>query len=428
MTSLSRNKDLTTYELKRLKYVARLQYGESLSSDHRDDSGSIPVFGSNGIVGYHSRPNTQHPMIVVGRKGSYGQVTYSQLPGFCIDTTYFVDNRSCREDLRWLYYALQTLGLDSFSQDTGVPGLSREHAYEKVLPVPVKSVQLAIANFLDTKTSAIDNLIRKKERLIEVLQEKRQAVITRAVTMGLNPSVPMKDSGILGVGTIPVSWDIKRLKHLALRRGSGIQMGPFGSMLTNVLPFDSGYKLYGQQNTLRSDFSVGSRWLDERTFHELIHYAITPGDILLTRKGSIGNACIAPDNIQTGIADSDTIRVRLDKDFIYTEFIGLVLNGAKYINDQILMNKRGAVLVGLNTTTISELTIAVPSLEEQHEIVGYLKSRLAKIDSTIQAIENQCGQLKSYRQTLITAAITGKIDVRQYVEKRIPAAQEEVPV
>ena len=112
--------------MSRLKHLLRLQYGDALAADRRED-GDVPVFGSNGVVGTHSGSNTMAPVVLVGRKGSFGKVVWSDSAGFCIDTAYFIDERSCHGDLRFAFYALQGLGLDTLSRDTGVPS-ERTHA------------------------------------------------------------------------------------------------------------------------------------------------------------------------------------------------------------------------------------------------------------------------------------------------------------
>src|ERR1019366_8820532 len=149
-------------------------------------------------------------------------LAYSNRAGFCIDTTFFIDRRASSANLRWLYYALQTVGLDELSHDTGVPGLSRETAYEKTLPVPGEATQRAMAGFLDRKTAAIDALIATKERLTDVLQEKRQALITQAVTKGLDPNVPMKESGFPWLGKGPAHWVVNKLRRISKRVDVGI--------------------------------------------------------------------------------------------------------------------------------------------------------------------------------------------------------------
>lgn len=169
------------WEVKRLKWAARLEYGSSLSEEAREE-GSVPVFGSNGIVGEHSKSITDKPAIIIGRKGSYGKVSYSDVPCFPIDTTYYIDSSLTRENIRWLYYLLGSIALDEITFDTGVPGLSREFAYAKIVPVPSKNDQTACANFLDQKTAEIDETIQNIQSQIAVLKEYRQALISNVVT------------------------------------------------------------------------------------------------------------------------------------------------------------------------------------------------------------------------------------------------------
>jgi type I restriction enzyme S subunit len=123
-----------------LRHVAKFAYGNSLPDQERSGD-DFMVFGSNGVVGTHHSANTLGPAIIVGRKGSFGAINYTESPAFCIDTTYFIDSRHSKQNLRWLYYVLQTLGLDEVSRDTGVPGLSRDAAYLCRLALPPISDQ-----------------------------------------------------------------------------------------------------------------------------------------------------------------------------------------------------------------------------------------------------------------------------------------------
>jgi type I restriction enzyme S subunit len=136
-----------------------------------------------------------------------------------------------------------------------VESLELDLVVQTQLPLPTVPEQQTIAAFLDRETAKIDALVAEKERLIELLQENRTALITRAVTKGLDPSVPVKDSGVEWLGTIPAHWRVKRLKHLALGLDAGIQMGPFGSMLKELVFSDTGYKVYGQENTISGNLA-----------------------------------------------------------------------------------------------------------------------------------------------------------------------------
>lgn len=169
------------WTVKMLRYAARFAYGDSLASEERED-GPYKVFGSNGEVGQHIAANTRAPAVVIGRKGSFGKVNYTAEPIFAIDTTYFIDCRYSSAHLRWLFYSLQSLKLDSVSKDSAVPGLSREDAYQNFVAVPNYEEQKAIADFLERETAKIDALIEKVQTGIGQLQEYRAALITAAVT------------------------------------------------------------------------------------------------------------------------------------------------------------------------------------------------------------------------------------------------------
>jgi len=151
------------WRLMALKRVATFSYGDALPQDRRTDTGDVPVFGSNGELGRHDSANTSAPAIFVGRKGSYGALNWSDVPSFGIDTVYFVDARQCAAHLRWLCWGLHILGLNAISQDTGVPGLSREVAYQQQIPLPSAEEQASIASFLDRETAKIDALVRNSD-------------------------------------------------------------------------------------------------------------------------------------------------------------------------------------------------------------------------------------------------------------------------
>ncbi|MGO4884200.1 MAG: restriction endonuclease subunit S, partial [Bryobacteraceae bacterium] len=159
----------------RLKYVARFGYGDALPPDEAQD-GQFQVFGSNGSYASFTRPNTGAPAIIVGRKGSFGKMNWTPERCFASDTTFVVDATTCEENLRWVYWLLQTLRLDEFTEEAAIPGLNREVAYNKPVLVPTHGEQRAIADYLDSETARLDALIAAKERLLALLAEKRQAI------------------------------------------------------------------------------------------------------------------------------------------------------------------------------------------------------------------------------------------------------------
>ncbi|MCL4526757.1 MAG: restriction endonuclease subunit S [Gammaproteobacteria bacterium] len=165
-----------------IKRLATFVYGDALPVEARNADGNVPVFGSNGSFGIHDQPNTRAPTILIGRKGSCGALNWSDVPVFAIDTVYFVDNRTCSVNLHWFFWSLHTAKLETASQDTGVPGLSREFAHSTMLPVPPEQEQKAIAAFLDAQTSRMDGLVQEAENGINLLRERRTTLISDAVT------------------------------------------------------------------------------------------------------------------------------------------------------------------------------------------------------------------------------------------------------
>src|SRR5260221_4026463 len=197
---------MNLFPVEKLKWIARLQYGDSLAAEDRVE-GTIPVFGSNGIVGMHDKANTLGPAVIVGRKGSFGKLTYTEAPCFCIDTAYYVDRRCTKAHLRWLFYALQCAQLDAVSLDTGVPGLSREIAHSSPVPVPSASDQIRIADFLDKETTKIDKLIAKKRQLTKLLSEERNEEVRRATVEGIRQS-ELQTTPFAWLGGVPSRWTI----------------------------------------------------------------------------------------------------------------------------------------------------------------------------------------------------------------------------
>lgn len=288
------------------------------------------------------------------------------------------------------------------------PAINASELVTIEIPLPPLDTQRRIARFLDEKTTRIDGLIEKKHALLNRLAEKRQALITRAVTKGLNPDASMKPSGIDWLGDIPAHWEIRQLKRL-VDDGIGLQMGPFGGMLTNLPDYETGFKLYGQENTISGDFTRGSRWVDEARYQELMRYELLTGDLVITRKGSLGNCRRVPEGIVPGIADSDTIRIRPNRGRLLPDWALTLLHEAQFVSEQIAAQRRGAILSGLNTAVVGGLIFTVPPVAEQRELMKELDALLYPIDAIAERIRETIDKLAEYRSALITSVVTGHI-------------------
>lgn len=401
------------WNVKLLKRVCALTYGDALPDDYRND-GQIPVYGSNGIVGRHDENNTLAPSIIVGRKGSYGKLNYSLDEAFAIDTTYFIDAKTTKYNIRWLYYALLCLRLDEGSKDSAVPGLAREDAYKHSLPDCNILEQHAIAAFLDRETARIDSLIQKKERMIELLKEKRIALITQTVTKGLDPIVPMKDSGIEWLGEVPEHWGKKRIKDLLLPKKGAIKTGPFGSQLLSSEMDDSDVKVYNQKSVITKDFESGENYISFKKLETLKEFQTYPGDFLITTRGTIGRCAILPPDSETGILHPCLMRLQTNKEIVDDRFLELLIEESQVVIEQLKLKSNGTTIEVIYQDSLKNVTVFLPPIHEQLSIAAYLDMKTNKTDLLIYQIETSISLLREYRASLIHHAVTGKIDLRGY--------------
>ncbi|MEX1027503.1 MAG: hypothetical protein WD049_05785 [Candidatus Paceibacterota bacterium] len=397
-----------------LKYVARLEYGDALKAEDRE-AGDVPVYGSNGIVGSHVAGNIRGPALIVGRKGSYGKINYSEGDAFAIDTTYYINSQCTRADLRWLSYALPLLGLDEDSQDAAVPGLSREFAYAQWLPDVPLPEQRAIAAFLDRETARIDALIGHKQRLIDLLEEKRQAVISHAVTKGLDPNVKMKDSKTDFIGEIPEHWILTNLVRFTVSRCDG----PFGSGLKSSHYAEEGVRVVRLQNIGDATFKDGGGvFVSKEYYSTLGDHGVRSGDLLIAGLGDeahpVGRACVAPQGIEPAMVKADCFRFRLSPERLLPDYAACFLTATARVANGY--NATGSTRLRMNLTTTAERPIAIPPIAEQRRILAAVNDQTSAIRNAVPAIERSIERLREYRTALISAAVTGQIDVRDEVQ------------
>jgi type I restriction enzyme S subunit len=273
--------------------------------------------------------------------------------------------------------------------------------------LPSKAEQQTIAAFLDRETGKIDALIAEQRRLVELLAEKRQAVISHAVTKGLNPNARMKDTGIEWLGKVPEHWEVKRIKFVI----DSVKAGPFGSALTKDVYVSTGYRVYGQEQVIPNDFTIGDYFITPEKYEELSQYSVSPGDILISCVGTFGKIAIIPSNIEPGIINPRLIRLRCS-DAIKAEYLVEVMR-SNVTFEQFSSFTRGGTMDVINIGTLNEIFVALPPMEEQEELLGFLQCEIAKFDTLTAEANRAIELLQERRSALISAAVTGKIDVRQ---------------
>lgn len=310
--------------------------------------------------------------------------------------------------LKYFFYASKIIDFSWFANPGAVPSLNHRQFRESYIMSPPIAEQQTIANFLNKKTSEIDTLIEDKEKLIALLEEKRQAIITEAVTKGLNPNVKMKDSGVEWIGEIPEHWDIEKMKYLfkIKKRIEGLEN-------PNILSVT-------QRGVKVKDISSNEGQLatsyDKYQTVEIGDFVMNHMDLLT---GFIDNSKFH------GVTSPDYRVFSIKKPKFVKQYF-LYYFQMNYSRRIFYKFGQGVANFGrwrLPTDEFYNFYVPVPPAEEQKEIVEHISGRLLDIESVIEKTKETIGKLKEYRQSLIYEAVTGKIDVQEMLEE---TEQEEV--
>jgi len=299
----------------------------------------------------------------------------------------------------------------AMSYGGGQPNISGNTIRNLRLTVPPATEQQAIADFLDRRTGAIDKLIGKKERVIELLREKRTAIISHAVTKGLDPDAKMKDSRIDWLGEIPEHWEIKRLRHL-------IKGALANGLFKKKEYFGTGVKLVNVFDIYRDDFLVDIDSLErvDANEGEIKNYAVESGDIFFVRSSlkleGIGKSVCIFDVAEPTVFECHVVRARPNTDQILPAFLINYLNST-ITTSRLISLANMVTMTTLDQIKIKDIEVAVPPIVEQVAIAKYLKQEYFKTATLICKVTEAIEKLKEYRTALISAAVTGKIDVRE---------------
>lgn len=313
---------------------------------------------------------------------------------------------------RFASYYFQTKSYWACIQSTLIQSTIENFSAEKYkdlyIPLPEEAEQIKIADFLDWKTGQIDGLISKKMQLIERLKEKRIALITQAVTKGLNPKAPMRDSGIPWLGEVPEHWEVKKLKFDVSKVGSGVT--PKGGAEVYE---QTGIPLLRSQNIHFDGFRLEDVVYISQDVHEsMSNSQVNTGDVLLNITGASLGRCYFNDG-ELGEANvNQHVCIIRPESGVLTKFLYYTLS-SDVGQIQIHLEHGGSGREGLNFLSLKNFTIPVMKIDEQQEIVDFLYKKTKQIDALVNKNIQLIERLTEYRTALITAATTGKIDVRK---------------
>ncbi|MBX9186841.1 restriction endonuclease subunit S [Bacteroides sp. K03] len=276
------------------------------------------------------------------------------------------------------------------------------------IPLANISEQEQIAKYLDWKCGEVDRIVEVRERQIKLLDELRTSVISRAVTRGLNPNAPLKDSGIDWIGQIPEHWEICRLKNACSLKG---RIGWKGLRSEEFEQISYAYLVTGQDfHSAIIDWTKCYQISKER-YDEDPYIQLSNGDLLITKDGTIGKIAKVsnmdkPSCLNSGIFVMKQTKALFEQSYLYWLLESSLL---KEFNNY---TSTGTTILHLYQNVFENMPFIIPSLSEQQQIAEYLDKKTEEIDSTIDKFKVQIDKLKEYRQALITEVVTGKIDVR----------------
>jgi type I restriction enzyme S subunit len=383
------------------KNVLSLSYGKLIDRDVSDNFGLMPdsfetyqVVKKGNIILRLTDLQNDKRSLRVGLAERQGIITSAYV---CLDLIGSIASLYC-------YYLLHSYDLTKVFYSLG-GGVRQTIKFQdlKWLPIliPSKDEQRAIAAFLDRETAKIDALVANNEKLIELLQEKRAAIITQAVTKGLDPTVPIKDSGVEWLGKIPAHWKTKRLKYLTtindetLREDTDPDLEILYVDIANV---DSTKGITDKEKIVFEKAPSRARRI------------VKDGDVIVSTVRTYLRAIAPIKNAENNLIVSTGFAVIRPRK-ILTAFASYLFC-SNYFVDQVVSNSFGVSYPAINESKLACFNIAYSTEQEQNTIADFLDRETAKIDALVEKIQKGIALLKEYRSALISAAVTGKIDVR----------------
>jgi type I restriction enzyme S subunit len=376
----------------KLKYLAALKSGDAIEGKDIKDDGDYPVYGGNGLRGYTNRFTHEGERVLIGRQGALcGNINYAKGKFWATEHA-IVATPKQDFNATWLGEALRAMNLNQYTQSAAQPGIAVEVIENLEVLVPPRAEQDQIAQRLLAKLSQVDGLVKAKQRLLDLLTEKRRALIASAVTKGLNPAAPMRDSGIEWLGLVPMHWRSERARWL------------FGESRLDIRTQDQMVTCFRDgMVTLRS-----KRREDGFTNGEIEHgyQGIRQGQLVLHSMDAFAGAI--------GVSDSDG---KCTPEYVICDpltgetdahYFALLLREMalrRYIQAHCSAVRERAPRIRFNE--FKDFVLPLPPLDEQHAIVAYIERQALPLLRLAEHTRTTLDLLKERRTALIAAAVSG---------------------
>ncbi|MBL1215786.1 MAG: hypothetical protein HND52_20630 [Ignavibacteriae bacterium] len=392
------------WPLVKLGDICEFIYGKGLPKRLRVEAGVYPVYGSNGVVGHHDKYIVEKPCLIVGRKGAAGAIHLSNKDCWPIDTTYFIKPNE-KYSLKFLFYLLKNLRLNSLDKSTAIPGLNRNDAYSLQIPLPPIKEQHRIVEKIEELFSELDNGIENLKKAKDQIKTYRQAVLKYAFEGKLTNGKSEKAKGKGENGELPEGWKWVKLEKLSelITKGASPRWQGF-----NYINDESQTLFITSENVKENYLEFKKLKYLEDTFNQKQKRSILKrGDVLFNLVGaSIGRAAIYNLNRKSNINQAVAL-IRLRGD-LNTNYLSYFLN-SNIAKQKYMMDIADVARANLSLTDTSNILVPLCSIPEQTKIVQEIESRFSVADKMEQSIDESLQKAESLRQSILKQAFEGKL-------------------
>ena len=386
------------------KRLVDIQNGADHKNVEQDEG--YPVIGSGGVFAHASEYLYDGEAVLLGRKGTIDKPLHVNGRFWTVDTMYWAKITPGTSG-KFAYYEALTIPFSYYSTSTALPSMTKGALGAHLVAQPPSDEQYTIAAFLDRETAKIDALIAEQERLIALLQEKRQAVISQAVTKGLDPTVPMKDSGVEWLGMVPEHWDT-----YGFLRG-------FNVVYRYPTYFDISYEQSGipeiRGEAIGLDGQIveldDMRFISPKTNSKFPMTQLALNDLVMSVRGTLGKIGLVDEKFVGANITANLLRLSPDPSLVRAEFLVWLMR-AELFTIQLDLVSSQTTIKTVTVPQLGQIKIPVPSLQEQKDITTFLKHECQKMEGLKEEANKAITLLRERRAALISAAVTGKIDVR----------------
>jgi len=355
--------------------------------------------------------------LILTNSMSYGEPYILNVDG-CIHDGWVAISELKIIDKEFLYYSLSSsvCKIQFGLQVAGgvVNNLNVDKIGTTLIVLPPLSEQQKIANYLDKVCGEVDEMIALQEQMIEELKAYKQSVITEAVTKGLNPNAPMRDSGIDWIGEIPVGWRTTRIKSIITLLTDYDANGSFADIAENVkVNTGSPYAWMVRATDLENNrygIVEGNNYCDENTYYYLSKSYLNGGEIIIAKRGEIGKVYLVPECGCKMTLAPNTYVLRLKDNLIFNKYLYYYMLSEKG-KVQLVLNNKSTAIGAIYKEDVKKIAIALPTLSEQQSIASYLDTKCAEIDALIAIKQAKIEELKEYKKSVIYEHVTGKKEV-----------------